>query len=57
MYGVASKLTSLGQRPALFIVDRDGIVRYGHVGTQQWEIPGNDEVLEVCRSIPCGATR
>jgi len=55
-YGVASKLASLGQRPGLFIVDAEGIVRYAHIGRQQWEIPDNEDVLEVCRSIPCGVT-
>lgn len=54
LFGVASKVTSLGQRPGLFVVDREGLVRYAHIGRQQWEIPGNDEVLQVCRSIPCG---
>ncbi len=54
-YEVSSKLLSLGQRPALFIVDRQGIVRYAYLGWQQWEIPPNHEVLEVCRTIPCGS--
>jgi len=53
LYGVTSKVTSLGQRPGLFIVDREGIVRFAHVGHQQWEIPEDDEVLEACRGIPC----
>jgi len=44
-YDVQSKLTSLGQRPGLFIVDKAGIVRYAHVGTQQWQIPPNSQVL------------
>ena len=38
-YDVASKLMSLGQRPAVFLVGRDGIVRFDSVGTQQWQIP------------------
>jgi len=45
-YDVQSRLLSLGQRPALFIVDQAGTVRYAHLGTQQWEIPPNDEVLK-----------
>ena len=52
-YEVESKITSLGQRPGLFIIDRDGVVRYAHIGSQQWEIPNNAKVLEVCRGIPC----
>ena len=38
-------MVSLGQRPGLFIVDKDGIVRYAHLGWQQWEIPSVDETL------------
>jgi len=50
-YDVVSKLTSLGQRPALFVVDRSGIVRFDSIGTQQWEIPSNDNVLAVVSSL------
>lgn len=53
-YEVRSKLLSLGQRPALFIIDREGVVRYAYLGWQQWEIPRNETVLEMCRSIKCG---
>ena len=55
-YAVSSKLLSLGQRPALFIIDREGVVRYAYLGGQQWEIPSNKDVLEVCRGIPCVVT-
>jgi peroxiredoxin Q/BCP len=44
-YDVASRALSLGQRPAVFVVDRDGIVRFDSVGTQQWQIPTNRQVL------------
>lgn len=50
-YDVASTLLSLGQRPALFVVDRGGIVRFDSVGTQQWQIPSNDNVLEVLSTL------
>ena len=53
-YDVRSTLASLGQRPAVFVVDSDGIVRYDAVGTQQWQIPGNDELFEVLRSLGRG---
>lgn len=55
-YEVKSKLLSLGQRPALFVIDREGIVRFANLGWQQWEIPGNQEVLDVCSGIPCKVT-
>lgn len=44
-YDVQSRLLSLGQRPGLFIVDKAGIVRYTYLGTQQWEIPPNRQIL------------
>lgn len=50
-YDVVSKLSSLGQRPALFVVDRAGIVRFDSIGVQQWEIPSNDNVLAVLSSL------
>jgi peroxiredoxin len=50
-YDVLNKLVSLGQRPAVFVVDRDGIVRFDSIGTQQWQIPTNDNVLAVLSSL------
>ncbi|MSQ11302.1 MAG: redoxin domain-containing protein [Dehalococcoidia bacterium] len=56
-YGVESKLASLGQRPGLFVIDSEGVVRFTHLGRQQWEIPSNPVVLEEVRCLPCEATR
>jgi peroxiredoxin len=50
-YDVASRALSLGQRPALFVIDRDGIVRFDSVGTQQWQIPTNRRVLDVLATL------
>ncbi len=50
-FEVKSKLLSLGQRPALFVIDREGIVRFAYLGSQQWEIPGNKEVLKIIQDI------
>lgn len=50
-YDVVSTMMSLGQRPALFVVDREGVVRFDSIGTQQWQIPTNDNVLEVLSGI------
>jgi peroxiredoxin Q/BCP len=44
-YDVKSAMISLGQRPGLFVVDKDGFVRYAYLGWQQWEIPSVDETL------------
>ena len=45
-YDVAARLMSLGQRPGVFLVGRNGVVHFDAVGTQQWQIPSNDTVLE-----------
>jgi peroxiredoxin len=50
-YDVISTMMSLGQRPALFVVDREGVVRFDSIGTQQWQIPSNDNVLKVLSSL------
>jgi peroxiredoxin Q/BCP len=50
-YDVANKLLSLGQRPAVFVVDRTGIIRLDAIGTQQWQIASDDAVLQVLSSL------
>lgn len=50
-YDVAEKVISLGQRPGLFIIDKQGIVQFSHVGYQQWEIPTNQKVLAILQDI------
>ena len=50
-YDVANKLMSLGQRPAVFVIDTSGVVRFDSVGTQQWQIPTNDAVLKVVSDL------
>ena len=50
-YDVTSRLISLGQRPALFVIDAEGVVRFEEVGAQQYNIPANDRVIEVLESL------
>lgn len=50
-YDATSRLLSLGQRPALFVVDTGGIIRFEEVGAQQWNIPSNRTVLGVLASL------
>lgn len=49
-YQVESHLLSLGQRPALYAIDRHGIVRYAFLGTQQWQVGDVDEALAALES-------
>ena len=51
-YDVASRALSLGQRPAVFVLDRTGVVRFDAIGTQQWQIADNKTVLSILRSLP-----
>lgn len=44
-YQVESRLLSLGQRPALYAIDRDGLVRYVFLGSQQWQLGEIDDAL------------
>ena len=44
-YQVESRLRSLGQRPALYAIDRTGVVRYAFLGSQQWQLGDIDEAL------------
>jgi peroxiredoxin len=50
-YDVTSRLISLGQRPGLFVIDANGIVRFEEVGAQQYNIPPNEQVLKVLESL------
>ena len=45
-YDVKSAMISLGQRPGLFVIDGAGVVRFAHLGFQQWEIPTVDDTLK-----------
>ena len=44
-------LFKLGRMPALFIIDRSGMIRYAHYGNSMSDIPENEEVLEVLSRI------
>ena len=37
----------LGRMPALFVIDRKGVIRYAHYGDSMADIPPNEEVLAV----------
>jgi len=50
-YDVGNRLASLGQRPAVFVIGQDGIVRFDSIGTQQWQIPSNDTVLALAATL------
>lgn len=50
-YDVTSRMVSLGQQPALFIIDGEGIVRFDAIGAQQWDLVGPRELTERLRAL------
>lgn len=50
-YDVTSRLISLGQQPALFIVDTAGIVRFDAVGKSQWDLISPKQIGEELAKI------
>jgi peroxiredoxin len=56
-YDVQSRLWSLGQRPAVYLVDREGVIRWAHLGRQQWEIPSTAQVLEQVDALRADTSR
>ncbi len=44
-------LFKLGRMPALFVIDRQGVIRYAHYGDTMQDIPPNSEIFEVLDSI------
>lgn len=45
-YDVTSRLISLGQQPAMFIVAEDGKVRFDAIGAQQWDLISPAELIK-----------
>lgn len=54
LYDVKSTPISLGQRPGLFVIDGEGIVRFAYLGWQQWEIPSIEETLQELDKLRAG---
>ena len=50
-YDVTSRMISLGQQPACFIIDTDGVVRFDEVGAQQWDLVGPSQLIEKVNAL------
>lgn len=46
-YGQQVKLLKLGRLPSLFVIDRQGLIRFEHHGGSVSDIPQNDAVLSI----------
>lgn len=44
-------LFKLGRMPALFVIDRNGVIRFAHYGDSMQDIPPNETVLRVLDQI------
>jgi peroxiredoxin Q/BCP len=44
-------LFKFGRMPALFVIDRNGMVRYAHYGDSMQDIPSNETVLAALEEI------
>lgn len=51
IFGQEVHLLKLGRMPALFIIDKKGIVRYIHKAKSMSDIPSNREILSVLVGI------
>jgi peroxiredoxin Q/BCP len=51
VYGQQVKLLRLGRMPALFVIDRQGHIRYRHLASSMRDIPANSEVLALLDAL------
>ncbi len=47
VYGQKVNPLKLGRMPALFVIDREGKIRYQHFGNSMSDIPKNEEILSL----------
>lgn len=51
LYYQEVNLLKFGRMPALFVIDRTGLIRYSHYGDSMADIPPNAEVLNVLDAL------
>ena len=51
LYGQQIKLFKLGRMPAQVLINKAGIVRFGHYGHDMTDIPAPSELLELIKSL------
>ena len=51
LYGQEIKLFKLGRMPAQVLIDKDGVVRFGHYGHDMTDIPTPQEMLELIETL------
>jgi len=51
LYGQKVNLLKLGRMPALIVIDKEGMIRYGHYGDSMSDIPTDEEILALLDSF------
>ncbi len=51
LYGQEVKLLKFGRLPALFVIDKAGIIRYAHYADSMSDIPRNAQILGLLERI------
>ena len=52
LYGQEVKLFKLGRLPAQMLIDQIGKVRFVHYGHSMADIPPNEEIIELIKTLP-----
>ena len=52
LYGQEVKLFKLGRLPAQMLIDQAGKVRFVHYGHSMADIPPNEEIIELIKTLP-----
>jgi peroxiredoxin len=45
------RILKLGRMPALFVIDREGVVRLAHRATAMWDIPPDEQLFDLLRTF------
>jgi len=45
------RLIKFGRMPGLLVIDKEGIIQYAYYSENMHDIPENDEILEVLKTI------
>jgi peroxiredoxin Q/BCP len=45
------KPLKLGRMPALLIIDKKGIIKYAYYSDERYDIPENDDIIEVLKNL------
>ena len=51
LYGQEVKLLKMGRMPSLMVVGKDGKIHHQHYGNSMQDIPSNEEILALLRSL------